>query len=114
MFVASAAVTMSRAKNTAAAGDILKCLKTEVSCLDPEVYNQVDHDSLCESYEMFLHAMFRCTARGFWEICTDQDWPGSEATQGSLNTFFFGWVLGTDTWLTCYMVYGLKYKVINI
>ena len=63
MFVASAAVTMSRARNTATAEDILKCLKTEVSCLDPEVYNQLDHDSLCESYEMFLHAMFRCTAR---------------------------------------------------
>ena len=54
---------MSRVKNTATAEGILRCLKTEVSCLDPKVHNQVDHDSLLESYEKFLHAMFRCTAR---------------------------------------------------
>ena len=57
----------------------------------------------------------RFARRGFWEICTDQDWPGSEATQGSLNTFFFGWVLAADTWLTCYMVWTeINKKIIDI
>ena len=88
MFVASAAVTMSRARNTATAEDILKRLKTEVSCLDPEVYNQLDHDSLCESNEMFLHAMFRCTARptnAILEKACLQNFP--HASPGEIDKF---------------------------
>ena len=84
----SAAVIMSRVRNTATAEDILRCLKNELSCLDPKVYNQVDHDSLCESYEKFLHAMFRCTARpavGILEKACLQHF--SHASPGEIDKF---------------------------
>jgi len=54
---------ITRAANTASPVQLVKCMRSNLSCLDAQLYGQSSYDAICSSYEELIVDLLQATAR---------------------------------------------------